>query len=56
MSEVEDRERELRDAGRFFDSQDVPGLREESAGCDGYWRSEPGEGGLLGQDWVFVSD
>lgn len=38
----------------LFFSEDVPGLGSQSARRDGGWRGESGEGGLLGEDWVFL--
>ena len=51
------RAREVQERGCFFFSfvKAVPGLREQSACCNGYWRSESGKGGLFHEDWVFVS-
>lgn len=34
----------------------IPGLRSQSVCCNGCWRGEFGEGGLLGEDLVIVSD
>lgn len=35
--------------------RDIPGLGSQSARCNGRWRGEAGEGGLLGEDWVLLA-